>query len=76
MRLYTLLAKGAQLKRIYIDTFFDRLDYLFSKNILDRTYFAFKMLDGTHNHKIDAIDISDLVTNFLHCPAKCHCPLA
>ena len=80
LRIYNILAKGAQLKRIYIDSYYKGLTDLFSDDILDRTYFCFKLLDGTNNLKIDAIDISDLTMNLLSCPAvtgvkQCTCPL-
>lgn len=68
LRFYNLLSRGVSFNRVYLPTYLQRLTALFSNEITEQMYFVFCLYDSDFDGRLDAKDISDIMTNVLSCP--------
>ena len=68
LRLYNILADGIKMKRIYLPKYLATLLPLYAGSLLDKNYFAFRLLDGYNRKQLLSKDLSDILNNVLVCP--------
>ncbi len=61
LRFYNLLADGVSLKRSYFPIYLTVLHPLFHGDLVDQNDFAFRLLDGNNEGKLESKDVSDII---------------